>query len=92
MAKAAELRELKEADLEVRLSETRHELFNLRFKLATGALDNSSRIGQVKKDIARMETILRAREIQSVEETESTQVTRRSLQRSRPGLRKASNG
>lgn len=58
-----ELRELKDDDLELRLAETRQELFNLRFKHATGALDNSARLGQVKKDIARLETLLRERDI-----------------------------
>lgn len=68
MTKANELRELKSEDLEVRLSETRHELFNLRFKHATGQLDNSARLGQVKRDIARLETLLRERDIAEAEE------------------------
>lgn len=68
MTKANELRELKSEDLEVRLSETRHELFNLRFKHATGQLDNSTRLGQVKRDIARLETLLRERDIAEAEE------------------------
>jgi large subunit ribosomal protein L29 len=67
MAKASEFRELKDEDLEIRLAESQHELFNLRFKHATGSLDNSGRLGQVKKDIARLKTILREREISAAE-------------------------
>ena len=61
--KAAELRELNDAELANRLREFREELFNLRFQNATGQLDNSTRVGQVRKDIARCETLLREREI-----------------------------
>jgi large subunit ribosomal protein L29 len=46
---------------------SKEELFNLRFQNATGQLDNNSRIGQVKKDIARCETLLREREIEAAE-------------------------
>jgi large subunit ribosomal protein L29 len=65
---AAELRSLSDADLVRRLDESREELFNLRFQNATGQLDSSSRIGQVRKDIARLNTILRQREIALAEE------------------------
>lgn len=68
MAKAAELRELSDGDLVARLDEARAELFNLRFQHATGQLGNSSRMGQVRKDIARLETLLRGREIAAAEE------------------------
>ena len=64
----AELRSLSDTDLVRRLAESREELFNLRFQNATGQLDSSSRIGQVKKDIARLNTILRQREIALAEE------------------------
>jgi large subunit ribosomal protein L29 len=50
-----------------RLRETKDELFKLRFQLATGQLSNYARIGQVRKDIARLETELRAREITAAE-------------------------
>jgi large subunit ribosomal protein L29 len=50
-----------------RLRETRDELFKLRFQLATGQLSNYARIGQVRRDIARLETELRAREITAAE-------------------------
>ena len=61
--KAAELRELNDAELANRLREFREELFNLRFQNATGQLDNSTRVGEVRKAIARCETLLREREI-----------------------------
>ena len=61
--KAAELRELSTADLNVKLEEARSELFNVRFQMATSQLDNTARVKTVKKDIARILTELRAREI-----------------------------
>ena len=61
--KASELRELSTADLNVKLEEARSELFNLRFQMATSQLDNTARFKTVKKDIARILTELRAREI-----------------------------
>ena len=67
MATAAEISEYDTEELETRLSETRRELFNLRFQLATGQLDNFSQLGHVKKDVARMMTELRAREIAEAE-------------------------
>ena len=60
---AAELRELSNADLEAKLRESKEELFNLRFQAATGQLDNASRLKSVKRDIARIYTILREREL-----------------------------
>jgi large subunit ribosomal protein L29 len=59
---AAELRELDDDELENRLINARKELFNLRFQAATGRLDNSARTGDVRRDIARMLTVARARE------------------------------
>ena len=61
MTKAAELRELSPNDLATRLEETRRELFNLRFQIATMKLENPMRVRQVKKDIARVHTILTER-------------------------------
>jgi len=63
MTKAAELRELDDTDLSERLVEARKELFNLRFQLATGRLDNISRIGTVRKEIARIITLATEREL-----------------------------
>ncbi len=67
MTKTRELRELSDTELDQKLLESKHELFNLRFQLATGKQDNSSRRGQVRKEIARIATILREREIEAAE-------------------------
>ena len=61
--KPAEIRELSAEDLQVKLKESRAELFNLRFQMATSQLDNTARVKQVKKDIARIQTEMRAREL-----------------------------
>ncbi|HUE59316.1 MAG TPA: 50S ribosomal protein L29 [Acidimicrobiales bacterium] len=71
MTKAKELRELSDADLDQRLAESKHELFNLRFQLATGKQDNSARLGQVRKEVARIATLLREREIEAAEAAEA---------------------
>jgi large subunit ribosomal protein L29 len=63
MPTATELRELDDEELENRLAEYRRELLNLRFQLATGQLDNITRLSQVRKDVARVLTVLRDREI-----------------------------
>ena len=67
MADAKDLRELNDIELANRLREFKEELFNLRFQNATGQLDNTSRIGAVRKDVARAETLLRAREIEAAD-------------------------
>jgi large subunit ribosomal protein L29 len=67
MATAAEISEYDTEELERQLGETRRELFNLRFQLATGQLDNNSRLNHVRKDVARMLTELRNREIAEAE-------------------------
>jgi large subunit ribosomal protein L29 len=68
MAKAsAELRDLDDVELETRLAESKAELFNLRFANVTGQLDNSARLGEVRRDIARIKTLLREREIAAAE-------------------------
>jgi large subunit ribosomal protein L29 len=64
---AKELREFNDTELEHRLGEAKEELFNLRFQNATGQLDNIARIPRVKRDVARIETILREREIAAAE-------------------------
>lgn len=61
--KTAEIRELTTDDLNDKLTEARTELFNLRFQMATSQLDNTARVNTVKKDIARVLTEQRAREI-----------------------------
>ena len=65
--KAAEIRNLSGEDLQAKLKEARAELFNLRFQMATGQLDNTARIMQVKKDIARIQTEMRDRELKAVQ-------------------------
>ena len=67
MPTASEIAEYDTEELENQLTETRRELFNLRFQLATGQLDNPTRLGQAKKDVARMLTELRNREIAEAE-------------------------
>ncbi len=67
MARAAELKELDDDELELRLQANRKELLSLRFQVATGQLDNVSRIHQVRRDIARALTEMRAREIAAAE-------------------------
>ncbi|MCH4220797.1 MAG: 50S ribosomal protein L29 [Eggerthellaceae bacterium] len=61
--KASEIRDLSADDLQSKLKEARAELFNLRFQMATSQLDNTARVKQVKKDIARIQTEMRAREL-----------------------------
>ena len=72
MTSAAELRELDDQALVTRLTESREELFNLRFQLVTGRLDNSSRVGQVRREVARIHTVLREREIAAAEALDAT--------------------
>ena len=56
--KASEIREMSSEELQTKLTELKEELFNLRFQLAVNQLENSSRIGAVKKDIARVQTVI----------------------------------
>lgn len=58
-----ELREFPDAELLARLDETREELFNLRFQHATGQLENYRTLGDIRRDLARIETVLREREL-----------------------------
>ncbi|MDN5931273.1 MAG: 50S ribosomal protein L29 [Pseudonocardia sp.] len=60
---AAELRELTDEELVLRVREAKEELFNLRFQMATGQLDNNRRLRSVRHDIARIYTIMREREL-----------------------------
>ena len=70
-SRTAELRELNDTELEHRLGEAKEELFNLRFQNATGQLDNVARIPQVRREVARIETLLREREIAPAEQLEA---------------------
>ena len=60
---ASELRELNDEELVLRLRESKEELFNLRFQAATGQLENHGRLKAVRKDIARIYTLMREREL-----------------------------
>ena len=60
---AHELDDMNNTDLEARLREAKEELFNLRFQAATGQLENHGRLQAVRKDIARLYTVLREREL-----------------------------
>ncbi len=61
--KAEEFRNMTTAEIEQKINSFKEELFNLRFQLATGQLENTSRISQVRKGIARANTVLREREL-----------------------------
>ena len=63
MATAHELDDLNDVDLEGKLRESKEELFNLRFQAATGQLESHGRLNAVKKDIARIYTVVREREL-----------------------------
>jgi large subunit ribosomal protein L29 len=65
VAKVRELRDLGEAELHERLESDKEELFNLRFQLATGQLDNPMRIKQVRHEIAQILTIVRERDVEA---------------------------
>ena len=68
---ADQLRDVSEDDLETKLTEAKEELFNLRFQLVTGQLDNPMRIKQVRKHVARILTLMRERELEELEELEA---------------------
>ncbi len=69
---AAEIRDLADEELVSRLGEAKEELFNLRFQVATGQLDNNRRLQTVRRDIARIYTVMRERELGIVRETTTT--------------------
>lgn len=64
-----ELRELSDSELDGKLAEAKEELFNLRFQLVTGQLDNPMRIKQMRKEVARILTVVRERELMALEGT-----------------------
>jgi large subunit ribosomal protein L29 len=70
---AAEIRDLNDDELVTRLRESKEELFNLRFQVATGQLDNNRRLHHVRRDIARIYTVMRERELGIVRESTSTE-------------------
>jgi large subunit ribosomal protein L29 len=65
--KAVEMRGMTYRELEDKLAETKEEYFNLRFQLATNQLDNTARLREVRKDIARIHTVMRQQEIAAYE-------------------------
>ena len=62
---AAELRAMTYKELEETLDESKEELFNLRFQMVSNQLDNTERLGEVKRDIARVKTLMREQEIEA---------------------------
>jgi large subunit ribosomal protein L29 len=72
--KPGEVRNMDDDELERRLAEAKHELFNLRFQNVTGQQENYARLGQVRKDVARIKTVLREREITAAEAAEDVQL------------------
>jgi len=68
---ASEMRELNDEELVLRLRESKEELFNLRFQMATGQMDNNRRLRTVRHDIARIYTVMRERELGIVEEVQA---------------------
>jgi large subunit ribosomal protein L29 len=72
---ASEIRDLTDEELVTRLREAKEELFNLRFQVATGQLDNNRRLHQVRKDIARIYTVMRERELGIVRAASTGQAT-----------------
>lgn len=66
--KIKDIRQMNDSDLQGKLKDLKVELFNLRFQLATGQLENPMRIGGIKKDIARVKTIIRERELNAGKE------------------------
>ena len=61
--KAKEIRELSVEELEVKLTDLKKDLFNLRLQLATNQLDNTNKINEVKHDIARVNTVIREKQL-----------------------------
>lgn len=65
--RASEIRNLSQNEVARRLDEAHHEMFNLRFQYATGQLKNTTRLSQVRREIARLRSILRERELAAAE-------------------------
>lgn len=65
--RASEIRNLSQNEVARRLDEAHHEMFNLRFQYATGQLKNTTRLSQVRREIARLRSVLRERELAAAE-------------------------
>jgi large subunit ribosomal protein L29 len=76
MTAPTELREMVDEELLNRLGDAKQELFNLRFQNVTGQLDNYARLPQLKREVARINTILREREIEAAEAIDAAEVDR----------------
>ena len=85
--KTAEIREMPDEELYNRVEQAKEELFNLRFQLATGQLDNPTRLRTVRHDIARTLTVLRERHLEAELEEELARVDAKALERSRAAQR-----
>ena len=81
--KTVEIRELPSEELQTRLDEVKEELFNLRFQHATGQLENHSRLGQLRRDVARLRSIQRERELGIGHEPEPEEIERSRRRRER---------
>ena len=68
MSKMEEFRKLSTEDLNKKIKENKEELFNLRFQQATGNLEKPTRLRELRKEVAKMKTIIRERELEKVEE------------------------
>ena len=75
-SRTAELREMDDDELDRRLADSKHELFALRFQVVTGRLDNVARISHVRREVARIMTIQREREIVAAEALEADEAGR----------------
>ena len=81
--KSAPLRDLGDEELVNQIAENKETLFNLRFQLATGQLDNSSRLQELRHDVARALTVLRERHLEAEVEAQLARVEAEALERSR---------
>ena len=72
MIAAKDLRSMTDIELNQKLTEAYQELFNLRFRQGTKQIENTSRIHVVRRDIARIKTVMRERQLQAVREGQST--------------------
>ena len=68
--KTADLRDLSYEELKTRLADSKQELFNLRFQVATNQLDNTARIETVRREVARISTVMRQQEIEAYQQME----------------------
>jgi large subunit ribosomal protein L29 len=71
--RATELRDLPYEELKEKLADAKEELFNLRFQMATNQLDNTARLRQVRRDVARIATVIREQEIAAWEAAQEEQ-------------------